>query len=306
LWRKFALLQDAEAEQEESDRAAAAAEAATSMLKLKLKEGAASEPARAQKPPPALPSPPAAPPAPAKAKAAKAAKASSKSKGLSKTTPPPPTPPPPPSTVATPTAASPQATHQPNAPQAARDQLKLSNAEGTAPSVRFFFFSDAHSNQPILNKFLDAATQEHPDLVIDGGDFLHDGTAPEFKRALDQRAALPMPVHRVTGNHDAELRGPYPPEGAPHTPDFQSFDHKGVHFILIDNHDETLTEEQFRKLEADLAQNQGKPTVVSMHVPPLFTKERAAVKLLKNLPLHFASPKMTDEAQICTMLNDVY
>lgn len=180
----------------------------------------------------------------------------------------------------------------------AGDQLKLSTPEGAAPSVRFFFFSDAHSNQPVLNKFLAAATQERPDLVIDGGDFLHDGTAPEFKRALDQRAALPMPVHMVTGNHDAELRGPFPPDGAPHIPDFQSFDHKGVHFILIDNHDETLTDAQFKQLEADLESNKGKPTVVSMHVPPLFTKERATVKLIKNLPLHFASPQMTDEAQI--------
>jgi len=170
-------------------------------------------------------------------------------------------------------------------------------AEGNSPAVRFFFMSDSHSRPRLVEKLARISQTEQPDLIIDGGDFMHDGTEPEMKRAYAIREKFAAPVYMVTGNHDSHLRGPYT-EPPPEIPPFQSFDHKGVHFILLDNEEEVLSEEQFQLLEADLKANAGKPTIVAMHVPAKLSQEPLTVKLGKLLPLNFASPVMTDPAQV--------
>jgi predicted phosphodiesterase len=185
----------------------------------------------------------------------------------------------------------------PSASLTPRDQFTATPPKGTVPDVRLFFFSDNHSNPDLLDDLRWKTQIERPDLVIDGGDWVHDGTEPEIQRAMRTRAAFSVPVHVVTGNHDAHLRGPFK-EPLPQIPPFQSFDSKGVHFVLLDNEDETLSEEQFQQLEADLKANSGKPTFVSMHVPAKLSKEPLSVKLGKHLPLDFASPVMRDQAQV--------
>ncbi len=177
------------------------------------------------------------------------------------------------------------------------DQLAPTPAKGPVPDVRLFFFSDNHSNPDLLDDFRWKTQTERPDLVIDGGDWVHDGTEPEIKRAYNMRQVFPVPLYMVTGNHDAHLRGPFK-DPLPEVPPFRSFDAKGVHFILLDNEDETLTEDQFKLLEADLKANAGKPTLVSMHVPAKLSKEPLTVKLGKHLPFNLASPVMRDEAQV--------
>lgn len=194
---------------------------------------------------------------------------------------------------------------QPSAPPTAvlnpSDQRAPTAAKGPVPSVgpdvRLFFISDNHSNPDLYDDFRWKTQIERPDLVIDGGDWVHDGTEPEIKRAYALRQTLPVPSYMVTGNHDAYLRGPFK-DPLPEIPPFRSFDAKGVHFILLDNEDETLTEAQFKLLEADLKANAGKPTLVSMHVPAKLSKEPLSVKLGKRLPFNLASPVMRDEAQV--------
>ena len=185
-------------------------------------------------------------------------------------------------------------------PSSASDQLQQNAQPGAVPGVRFFFIADNHSRPELYQRFIELANAEDPDLIVEGGDFVHDGTEPEIKRAYAMRQTLESPIYMVTGNHDAELRGPFadPP---PQIPPFQSFDHKGAHFILLDNENETLSEEQFRQLEADLKANPGKPTFVAMHVPPKLSKEPLTVKLAKNLPMNFATPKMRDPEQVARL-----
>lgn len=194
--------------------------------------------------------------------------------------------------------ASPRAsTPAPTTVPSDQHQKQLPTGSVPAQGLRFFFFSDNHSRPQELDDLRWKTQIERPDLVIDGGDWVHDGTEPEIQRAMNTRRAFPVPVHMVTGNHDAHLRGPFK-EAPPEIPPFQSFDVKGVHFILLDNKDETLSEEQFQKLEADLRANQGKPVIVAMHVPAKLSQEPLTVKLGKVLPLHFASPVMRDKAQV--------
>lgn len=181
-----------------------------------------------------------------------------------------------------------------------QDRHQSANASsGTVPpqSLRFFFLSDTHSRVNLLEKFIALANQEQPDLIVDVGDAVHDGTEPEIERAYAMRRELSSPIYMATGNHDAHLRGPFsaPP---PQIPPVQSFDAKGVHFILLDNEDETLSEEQFQQLEADLKAHRGQPIFVAMHVPPKLSHEPLSVAVGKHLPLHFATPHMRDPAQV--------
>lgn len=165
------------------------------------------------------------------------------------------------------------------------------------PSLRFFFFSDAHSRIDLTEKFVARANREKPGLVIEGGDPVHDATESEFRRAKTQRAKLQVPHRALEGNHETPLRGPFQ-EAPPSFPPFQSFDHQGVHFILLDNHDETLTEEQFQQIEADLKAHRQKPIIVAMHVPPFLSHESWTTKLKKVIPYELANTHMKDPAQV--------
>lgn len=178
-----------------------------------------------------------------------------------------------------------------------RLETQAQSADSQVPAVRFFFIADNHSRPELYKDFIALANSEDPDLIVEGGDFVHDGTEPEIKRAYAQRQQLESPIYMVTGNHDAELRGPFS-EPPPQIPPFQSFDQKGVHFILLDNENETLSEDQFKQLEADLKANKGKPTFLAMHVPPKLSQEPLTVKLGKKIPLNFASPLMRDPEQV--------
>lgn len=169
-------------------------------------------------------------------------------------------------------------------------------------SLHVVFFSDAHARMPLITKLVDDVNRRQPDLVIDGGDRVHDATAAEFQRTGKALDGIKAPMVAIEGNHELELRGPFEtPQTKP--PAFQSFDQQGVHFILLDNSDETLTEEQFQQLEQDLEANRGKTTIVAMHVPPVLSKESLTTKLGKVLPMDFASPVMTQPDQIERFMN---
>lgn len=193
-------------------------------------------------------------------------------------------------------APAPTAPPSPTARVPAPGDTLQTTTSGDKP-LHLVFFSDAHARMPLIARFVDDANRRRPDLIIDGGDRVTDATAPEFERTAKALAQLEAPVHQVEGNHDAALHGPFPtPPTKP--PMFQSFDQQGVHVILLDNHDETLTEAQFQQLEADLAANAGTPTLVAMHVPAILSQERLTTKISKVAPIKFASPVMHDPAQV--------
>lgn len=168
---------------------------------------------------------------------------------------------------------------------------------GEAEHVRLFFIADVHSRHHLLDRFIEDATEQRPDLILEGGDFVHDATAAEYRRAMAVRARVTSPWRMVTGNHDAELRGPFrdPP---PELPAVRAFDHAGVRFILIDNHEEVLTEEQFRLLEAELEAHAGGRVVVGMHVPPLLSDKPLGTRLRHLVPFPLASPTMREPEQV--------
>jgi 3',5'-cyclic AMP phosphodiesterase CpdA len=101
-----------------------------------------------------------------------------------------------------------------------------------------------------------------PAAVIVTGDIANSGDPREHERALGLLAALPMPVHRLAGNHDQfEGRTRYAAEAG------------GVRVVACDTsipgRDEGTLELDW--LAERLSEDRETPTIVAMHHPPLLT-----------------------------------
>lgn len=169
--------------------------------------------------------------------------------------------------------------------------------ESTSNELRFFFFADSHSHYETMDKFIDLSNKEKPELIIDGGDTVYDGTEPELDKAYKAREKIKSPVYLVNGGHDVDLNGPF--TKSPHQmPPIQSFDAKGIHFILLDNEYYRISDNLFKLLESDLEINKNKPIILSMHVPTIISKESVIMKIWKNLHLPMGSLTMKNQDEI--------
>ncbi|MGB5832914.1 MAG: metallophosphoesterase [Thiohalocapsa sp.] len=73
-----------------------------------------------------------------------------------------------------------------------------------------------------------------PDFVLYGGDIAQLGTKPEIDHGLEILSGLRHPVHYALGEHDYYLDlGQYWESQL--GPQYYSFNHKGVHFIVLNS-----------------------------------------------------------------------
>ena len=160
-------------------------------------------------------------------------------------------------------------------------------AEGTAADFFFVQLSDTHwgfegpPNPDAANTLKKAvatvnALDEQPDFIMFTGDLTHttDDATERRKRLAGFRdivAALKVKnVRFIPGEHDASLDA-----GAAYREFFgetyYSFDHKGVHFIALDNVSDAgarIGETQLRWLQSDLGRlDRNAPIVVFTHRP---------------------------------------
>lgn len=135
----------------------------------------------------------------------------------------------------------------------------------------------------------------HADFAIQGGDHIFDGLAVPPSRSTElyrmyeeSEQHLGLKMYHAIGNHD--LLGLNPKSGMNPTdkdfakayfeqhigPRYQSFDHKGVHFIVLDSIGVTpgrdyygfVDDEQMAWLRADLAKQPAtKPIILTTHMP---------------------------------------
>ena len=172
------------------------------------------------------------------------------------------------------------------------------------PSFRYAIISDTHlrpkseSSSPWAtnlqtnsraNWIVDQVNKHEPDLVIHLGDIIHPVPhQPSYTAAAEVArqvfGELDAPIHYVPGNHDiGDKHNPnvpaYPVDAhglkvyaSAFGPRYSSFDHGGVHFVLINSSviNSGLPEEaeQRRWLEKDLDENQGKRIHLFSHYPP--------------------------------------
>jgi 3',5'-cyclic AMP phosphodiesterase CpdA len=166
------------------------------------------------------------------------------------------------------------------------DLLGKKNGERPGP-FSFVQFSDTHVGfdgppDPLGTKAFEQAVAtvnglpERPDLVLFTGDLTHDSEKPgehaaRMKRFREIAAGLKVPlVHSVPGEHDAGLDG-----GVLFRENFgetyYSFDHRGVHFVGLDNVSRgkpAVGAEQLAWLARDLERfPKSAPIVVFTHRP---------------------------------------
>jgi 3',5'-cyclic AMP phosphodiesterase CpdA len=122
------------------------------------------------------------------------------------------------------------------------------------------------------------ALEEQPDFIVFTGDLTHTTDDPaERRRRLAEFKSITSQLKTknlrfMPGEHDASLdRGEAYKEffGAP----YYTFDHKGVHFIALDNVSDPaarIGEEQLAWLKADLARQDADARIVVLTHRPLF------------------------------------
>jgi len=117
----------------------------------------------------------------------------------------------------------------------------------SSQNFTFAYISDAHIQHISGNKFvrnwdrgLIRAVAEtnlltpKPDFVLFGGDLAQLGTKPELDHGAEIMSALRYKTHYVMGEHDYYLdMGEYWEKLF--GPQYYSFDHKGVHFIVLNS-----------------------------------------------------------------------
>lgn len=179
---------------------------------------------------------------------------------------------------------------------------------GTAQDFDFIFFTDTHL-QPELNaaKGCDMAFRSmrkfpHAEFAIQGGDHVFDTLAVPRARSLalwdlydKTEQDLSLKVYHAIGNHDvfglrtASGVDPTDPDyGKKYYRDhvgktYYSWDHKGLHFIVLDSvqitpdrdYEGRIDAEQMQWLHADLAGlRAGTPVIVTTHIPLVTSVER--------------------------------
>jgi outer membrane protein assembly factor BamB len=130
-------------------------------------------------------------------------------------------------------------------------------------SFSFAYFSDTHvalSRNIVENEAMLKEIVRHPmELAINGGDVTDYGWTGEYENWWNLIKDLPFRVHHVAGNHDVRWSplGPKAYREGTRDPMYKSFDHKGVHFVLLDStvplsHWGHYESEMLRWLQADL------------------------------------------------------
>jgi 3',5'-cyclic-AMP phosphodiesterase len=169
-----------------------------------------------------------------------------------------------------------------------------------AQDFSFIFLTDTHL-QPELHGVdgcamaFKKARALHADFAIQGGDHIFDALAVPHSKSTqlfhlydETQQQLGLKTYHTVGNHD--VVGLYPPSGMnPGDADYgkayfeqhigplyQSWDHKGVHFIILDSIGYTpersyyglIDPKQMDWLKADLAKVPvGTPIIVTTHIP---------------------------------------
>ena len=181
-------------------------------------------------------------------------------------------------------------------------------AYGESPLFTFALIADSHMNPGDENAspfetnalangrsryVIEAVNRLEPDFVIHMGDLVHPVPGhPTFAQVADDfnklYASVKAPLHIIPGNHDCgdkkiswmpavqvndSFLKTYEEHFGPH---YSSFDHKGVHFVLINspvlNSGLDLEAEQRAWLEKDLAETDCDRILLFTHYPPYITE----------------------------------
>lgn len=185
--------------------------------------------------------------------------------------------------------------------------LALRDAEAASEDFTFALLGDCHIRPELdavrgCTMCFEQVSASPADFVIQNGDHIEDALETPRARATmlmdlyqqTERAHLRKKVHHVLGNHDC--LGIFPASGiAPNAPDYgkrfytdrfgpryYAFDHKGVHFVVLDSvgitadrsYEGRVDAEQLAWLQDDLAAQPAGTRIIAVTHIPLVTAMR--------------------------------
>jgi 3',5'-cyclic AMP phosphodiesterase CpdA len=205
-----------------------------------------------------------------------------------------------------------------------------------AESFRFAFLTDLHLLKDGALRSVQGiamclqAVEElnpRPDFILVGGDLVNDArdlSIFDANRGYDLflktwHNNTSLPAHWTFGNHDLCATGiPNPPTHDPRygkglfkqrlgvSSLFSSFDHRGWHFVIMDDiklmpdhsYEGLLFDDELAFLHADLRANAAKPTLLCTHIP-LYSMLPFSVALAQATGFHVKTPRNL----VCTNAN---
>ena len=215
----------------------------------------------------------------------------------------------------------------------AASRIDLAAAPLPAESFRFAFVTDLHLlREGALRSVQGIATclqaveelKPRPDFILVGGDLVNDTrdmSVVEAEHAMDLflktwHNNTGLPAYWTFGNHDlCSTSVANPPYSDPRynkglfkerfglSKLFYSFDHKGWHFVVLDDialmpdkgYEGLLFDDELAFLRADLQAHAAKPTIVCTHIP-LFSLLPFSFELAAATGFHVKSPR----SLVCT------
>ena len=131
----------------------------------------------------------------------------------------------------------------------------------------FALIGDSRDNPQVFKKILNEIENSKSRFIIHQGDMVSQGTQNEYADFIKTIGSSKVPIYTVPGNHDIIGKGRlyYSQEFGMY---YYSFNVDTTHFIILDNANGYLDEEQLIWLKDDLEKNKGSMILVFMHMPP--------------------------------------
>jgi 3',5'-cyclic AMP phosphodiesterase CpdA len=154
--------------------------------------------------------------------------------------------------------------------------LQARSGETSSDSFRFAFLSDSHKGWGVFKPIIKEIARDGYAFAVHGGDLAPLGTEDRcrffFRKLTEVRGKIPIDF--VPGNHDESSdNGAYSVENFRRYcgPDYYWFSWGNAAFVVLNDAQSTISEDQFRWLETTLLTLRGQFThiFVFMHVPPL-------------------------------------
>lgn len=145
--------------------------------------------------------------------------------------------------------------------------IPVNNSEG----FEFVMLGDNRDGYQTFSLILDQINAISPAFTVDDGDLVFGGEPHKYRLFYESVAKLKVPLYTTIGNHDIRENGRITYTklfGAP----YYSFDYKNAHLVFLDSsrgftEKTAIPEEQYKWLENDLSNVQGKLIFVFSHIP---------------------------------------
>lgn len=133
-------------------------------------------------------------------------------------------------------------------------------------NFKFVVFGESKGGQHVFKRVMGDINYRKPLFAISCGDMLEDSSKAGYDKFLKDIGNVNVPFLTVPGSSELLDGGRLQYEDALGAA-YYSFDYKNSHFVVLDNGEGRISEEQFLWLENDLMLNKSLNTFVFMHLP---------------------------------------